>query len=117
MSFDSLRTVPATIVTAGRVIDRYGNDIADWDNVIETEVAAWIGPSPRGGRPEAGIGTERRDEDKHTALLFLDLNAVITNRDRVVVDSTVWEVDAPVVIARTPRGPHHQEVQLRAVEG
>lgn len=44
--------------------------------------------------------------------LFLLPDVAIDTLDLVVVDGATYEVAAPPVVARTPRGPHHLVVRL-----
>ncbi len=91
-------------------------DEDDYGNAAET----WVEGASYPCRLEPTSGQERtvdRDTQVSDWRLFLPADAELTGRDRVVVDSKVFEVVGPPAVQHTPRGPHHVEAALRYVEG
>lgn len=87
----------------------------DWGRPGET----WPEPGTDvPGRFELSAPDEDTDEQdvqigRHRLILMPDVT--LSGRDRVRVDGTLYEVDGPPIVHRTPRGPHHIEAVCRAV--
>jgi hypothetical protein len=66
------------------------------------------------GRLEQGITDNVRDGDVVLSdyRLFLEPDVAIDTLDQVVVGDDLYEVAAPPVVERSPRGPHHLVVLL-----
>lgn len=113
MTLGNLMVRSATIVHPNYNSDRYGNLMPDWGDVTETDVRVWLGrqsaSEEHGTRVGAGI--------ESWLLMAEDVTIGLATGDRVVVDAQTFEVDGPVHVAWTPRGPHHLEAVLRAVTG
>ena len=66
------------------------------------------------GRLEQTITDAVRDGDVVLSdyRLFLEPDVAIDTLDQVLIDGVPYEVAAPPVVERSPRGPHHQIVLL-----
>lgn len=106
------RLLDQTVTILAR--DTSGTD--DWGRAVET----WPEPGVDvRGRLELATGAEETDDqDVQTSRwrLFLKPDVTISGRDRVRADGVTYEVDGPPTVQRTPRGPHHLQVSLRAVQ-
>jgi len=109
VSLASLLTEPVSVLPfAPGLEDAYGNPPKTFGD-----------PVPYRGRLEEASESEMlTDEDKQVGhwRLFLPPAAVIGGLDRVTAQGKTFEVDGPPKVHRTPRGPHHIEVQLLLVE-
>lgn len=113
MTLSNLMVRSVTIVHPATATDRYGNAVADWEDVTETSTHGWIGRTSASEE----LGTRTAGEVETWTLTLDDLTVSIGGTDRVIVDGQTFEVASPVWRTWTPRGEHHIEVDLRAVTG
>jgi len=112
MSLRSLLVHEIAILRPALGTSRYGDATKDWVTATETETVGWISR-----RSESEDRTNGREAQVSEWVLYLDEDADIQGGDRVVWGTTTFEVDGPPNPARTPRGEHHVEANLRLVEG
>lgn len=113
MSVASLMVHDVTLIRAGSVESRYGDDVKDWSAASETTVKGWVAQRDR---------SEDRDSREAQVtgwVLFLPAGTDITGLDRVGWEGLTFEVDGPQLPAWSPRmnAVHHIEINLRRVEG
>ncbi len=110
MTITDLLTQTVTVQTHGAgAADEYGNATDTWSAGVQHK-----------GRVEQRNATEITvdgDVQRSDWLLFLGPEVAIGGRDRVTADGRTFEVVGPPSVARTPRGPHHLEANLRHVSG
>lgn len=111
MTFSGLLVHDVTILTPGTQADRYGGTDKRWDNAEEATVKGWVAQQSR------SEVTDGREAQVSGWVLYLDPDATVTGKDRIVWEGITFEVDGPPNPAWTPRGLHHYEVPLRAVTG
>jgi hypothetical protein len=105
--------VPVTILRPTVTTGVYGDENRDWSNPTTTTTTGWLGPVSSSEPVERG-----RDQLVTTTdVLMLEPTEAVDVIDRIIVDGITYEVNGHPVRARTPRGVHHLEVPLRAVEG
>lgn len=111
MSFTGFMVRTVTVQTGTTGTDRYNSDEVDWSDPNEVDEDVWI---------RQRSSTERvddRDVTTTTTVLFTEPDTTITRGKRVVIDGTVYPVDAEPVPAHTPAGLHHYEIQVKKVTG
>jgi head-tail adaptor len=113
MSIDGFYTLDVTVLRAGAGTPKYGNATLDWTDPSMTMTSGWLAQHTS-AEP---VTTGRTTAVITDSVLFLPPETDITERDRVEVDGRTYAIDGVPVKARTPRGVHHLEVKLRAVEG
>jgi len=93
----------------------YGDDNGDtvklWDDATETNACVWI--TQRSTTETAG----NREQQVSGWFIVAELDAPLAADSRVVHDGRTFEVVGHPKIARTPRGAHHTEADLREVTG
>lgn len=112
MSFTRLLVHTVTIRRAGSTADRYGATVKDWATATDTDVAGWVAQTSGIEINDLGREGERSD---WTAYFPVDTD--VLGGDRIIWESTTFEVDGPPNRAWTPRGEHHVEARLKLVEG
>jgi hypothetical protein len=112
MSLRTLLVHDIAILRPALGSNRYGDASKDWGTASETDTVGWIAR-----RNESEDRAEGREAQISEWVLYLDAGADIQGGDRVVWGTTTFEVDGPPNPARTPRGVHHIEANLRLVEG
>lgn len=111
MSYRDLLAQTVTVLTVDEAgEDEFGNRVPGWPGPGVTYPARLTQVSG----DEVTIG---RDAQVSEWKLYLEADAVIGGRDRVVDGDRVFEVVGPPLLARTPRGVHHVEARLRYIEG
>lgn len=113
MSIDGFYTLDVTILRAGQATDGFGNSTADWLHPTSTSTQGWLAQVATQEPTQLGRPAVVTTAD----VLFVGPDVVIDNGDRVVVDSTTYEVNGRPRAARTPGGVHHLEVPLRSAVG
>lgn len=99
------------LVHAPLVTDRYGNLVRDWANAGTTTHKAWVTQ-----RDASEDDTNRTAEVSGWRMFAYPDNPVAAG-DRIIYDGAVFEVVGHPAKAKTPRGPHHVEAELRLVVG
>lgn len=98
---------------APMVDDRYGDEIADWDNASETSLP--------GCRVVPGAGSENtvdRDQLTRRWVLFAPPSADLRATDRIRWDGTDYDIDGDLRRWRSATGAlAHIEADLTRVEG
>ena len=112
MSLRGLLVHDVIILRPALGTSRYGDARKDWVTSTEIETSGWVAR-----RSESEDRSEGREAQVSEWVLYLDADADIQAGDRVVWESTTFEVDGPPNHAHTPRGEHHVEADLRLVEG
>jgi hypothetical protein len=109
MSLATLLTEPVTIQTASSgAVDVFNDATTDYS--AGTEV---LGRLEQRSAQEV---TEGRDTLVSDWVLYLHPDVVVGGRDRVVDQyMRTFEVVGPPIMQRSPRGPHHLQVNLRHV--
>lgn len=111
MSLATLLVHPVVIITPGSRVDRYGNDVPDWDAATSVSTRGWF-------RQRSSAETnEGRDSIVTQAGVTLAADEQIDAYCRVQIFGVLYDVDGTPVVARTPRGAHHLEVSLVESEG
>ena len=107
MSIANFLTEPATLVrTSSAVPDAEGNPTV---TTTSTDVLCRLAQS-------STSDDETEGDRRSTSLrLFLPADVELDGSDRVVKDGRTFEVEGSPYLARTPRGPHHWEVNLKEV--
>jgi hypothetical protein len=110
LSIDRFFTTPVTIITPGFAVDRYDDDVPDWDNpVAQVASMGWL----------TQVNTTEQIGDRDVVItglmLFLPSTDVVTVSDRVIANGSIYEVDGDPHYAQTPAGVHHIELRLRYV--
>lgn len=113
MSIEQFYIHDVTVKRAVTVTNRYNNSERVWANATETPLRGWKSQREATEPAEAGRPSVTVTQD----ILFVPADADIRAHDRVEVLDTEWDVDGVPHEAWTPRGLHHLEVKLRAVEG
>lgn len=110
---DRLLTRDVELITPTVTVDRYGNEVLDWDHPTITRTRGWLSPT------EAEEDTRDRDQRRIDAKLFLRADITVDASARVRIDDTdpVFEVVGPPLAFHHPRGPHHLEIGLTAITG
>ena len=111
MSIASLAVRPVVIQTAGARTDAYGDTQPDWTTPTTVAAGGWL------AQQSSIEDLDGRAATASTLALFLPAGTVITARNRVVIDARTYEIIGEPHKAWTPRGEHHVEVQLQAVDG
>lgn len=111
MSIAGLLVHDVTIITAASRTTRAGDAVKDWGNATEATVAGWL------AQVSAVEDHDGREAKVTDAVLFLAEDTTITGANRVRYGGVTYEVEGRPNHAGTPRGAHHIEVRLRAVEG
>lgn len=111
MTLAGLLVHDVTILTPTDEANRYGGTDKRWDTATESTVKGWVAQQSR------SEVTDGREAQVSGWVLYLDPDATVTGRDRVVWEGTTFEVDGPPNPAWSPRGLHHYEVPLRVVAG
>ncbi len=108
MSFDSLliNTCDILAFTVGAP-DAYGNLVKTWVTVYDDELCRWSTPSNR----EVKVGAEVVIADLQ---LFLGVNTVISEQNRVILDGATYEV-LSAADRQNGSANHHVECLLRSV--
>jgi len=101
-------TEAATLVrTSSAVPDAEGNPTA---TTTSTDVLCRLAQSSTSDG-EAGDADRRSTSLR----LYLPADVELDGSDRVVKDGRTFEIEGAPYLARTPRGPHHWEVNLKEV--
>lgn len=111
MLFTTFLARTVTILTPGSTTDRYNNTVLDWAAPTSRNAKAWF------AQQTASEDHAQRDAQVTEGTATFSADVGLTPSDRVLIDSTTYEVVGQPHIAWTPRGPHHVEVRLRAVAG
>lgn len=113
MTLGNMMVRDVTLVRPTYTTDRYGNAVADWDGAEAIALRGWLGRQSASEEhgTRAGAGVEA------WTLVLEDVTQEVSTGDRVIVDEQTFEVQGPALYAWTPRGPHHVEIELRAVAG
>lgn len=111
MSIERFFVNAVTIITAGVATDRYDDDVADWENpASEIETAGWL----------VQTSTTESVGDRDVVVtgwkLYLGSDETISAANRISANDLIYEVDGEPLLAQTPAGPHHYEIELREVE-
>lgn len=108
----SFATQTVTVIRAAWVTER-GDEIADWTAATEHAVS--------GCRFQPGSTSEvhdNRDALVSSPVLFAPYDADLLARDRVRIDSTVYDVEGEPRRWQSPTGAlAHSEITLRRVDG
>lgn len=111
MSLATLMIRDVDVITAGTVLDIYGDPQVDWTVATEVTVPGWL----------AWLSSievlDGRDATSTTLSLTIPAGTPITALDRVRIDGRIYEVNGEPMSAWTPRGEHHIEVWLSSVTG
>lgn len=107
----NLLVQPLTVQRASTVTNRYGSVEKDWTTVTETVVNGWVSRMSQSEDPT------RREAQVSEWVAYFPAGTSIHGGDRVVWQDATFEVDGPPFHAWTPRGEHHIEAPLRAVDG
>lgn len=111
MSLTTFLIRPVTVVHPGETVDRYGNTMPDWEHPTTADTDGWL------AQTSGSEDHDRRDASLSGWSLYVPADVALASTDRVVIDTTTYELDGPPVDAWTPRGPHHLEATLRLVAG
>ena len=111
MSLPGLLVRTVEIVTPGWRTDEYGDQQTDWSVATTMTVNGWLAQ-----RSTLEV-RDGRDTTVTSYTLVLPLGTVISHRDRVIIDSYVYELTGEPLHAWTPRGEHHIECDLSVVPG
>lgn len=113
MSLTSLMVHDVTVVRAGSVETRYGDDVKDWSAATETTVKGWVS---QGDRVE---DVDSREAQSRSFTVFLPADTDVTGLDRLVWEGLTLEVVGPPNWAWNPRmnAVHHIELTAREVTG
>lgn len=100
-----------TIQTATTTEDEYGNEVADWSDPTETDVAGCRFAPTAGSELDSGlpVGTE--------AVLYAPGTATIAAHDRVIVRGATYEVLGEPMLWSGGYGPSGWQVPLVKVVG
>lgn len=110
MSLASLLAQQVTLLTPGTpTTNAFGDAVPG----TPTEISAWGLIQPVSSTEMTGD----RDTAVATHLLFLGPDATVDRLSRVDDGTTVYDVVGVPALHRTPRGPHHYEIELREVAG
>ncbi len=103
-----------TVLTPGRVANRYGNEAPDWTAATSRTIAAYV-QTP--GRSSGGSENfDLRDALIGDRQMYTN-DMAVTGYDRVIFNGITFEVLGPAGQWDNPAGPHHSEIRLRYVEG
>lgn len=104
---------PITLLAPTTTTNRYGDTVPDWNQppASTTDTKGWF------TRTDTDEMADGREAITDVYELSLPIDVTITEDMRVVRDSNTYEIRGSVDRAETPRGPHHQIVRLRRVEG
>lgn len=111
MSLQSLMVRDVAIIHAGARTDAYGDTQPNWSTATETTTNGWL------SQQSSIEDRQNRNATSSQLILFLPTGTVITARDRVRIDGTVYELVSEPLSAWTPRGEHHLEVFVQLVTG
>jgi hypothetical protein len=102
-----------TLVRAGTVESRYGDDVKDWSAATETTSKGWVSQRARTEDIEA------REAQVHDYVVYLPTGTDVTGLDRVVWDDLTFEVVGPPNHAWSAkrRASSHVELDVRLVTG
>lgn len=111
MTLGNLLVRSVTIHTAGTRTDTYGNTVPDWTTSTNVTVGGWLAYLN-------GIEVlDGRTATSTTLALTIPAGTTITAADRVTIDGLTYDVNAEPMSAWTPRGEHHIQCVLVAVNG
>lgn len=113
MTIESFFVVDATILRAGTRTSRTDEELADWSDTTSTNVKGWRSQEatsePTGpGRLLVSVTRE---------VFYVPADTDVTEHDRIAIDGVTFDIAGKPRTARTPRGEHHLELTLVAVEG
>lgn len=114
MTFERFMVTPVTIQRAPTASDEYGNQVLDWASAASVETTGWLTQLQL--QTLSSENRDRQDTLRSAWRLFLRSTETIGGFDRVLADGATFEVDGHPLMARTPGGAHHIEVELRLVE-
>lgn len=111
---------PVTVLEAGPRTDRFGDVVYDdWGNPSRRKVNGWLTQkdSVELSSSSANAEASGRMAIVTTDTLILPAGDPITEQSRVETSVGVFAVDGKPKRAQSPRGEHHVEVRLKAVDG
>lgn len=117
MSFDTLLADEAVIVRPATTVDRYGNTTLDWATATSTTVKTRISQRSADELATAGGGSQGRTGEQSTWIMYVEPDVTISAADHVEWEGDTFEVVGKPLPAKTPRGLHHYECQLRLIVG
>lgn len=111
MSLSGLLVRSGAVLRPAWTTTAHNDRKADWAHATSTTVRCWVSQQ-----------SSREIRDGRAAEIrqwvgFFEAGTDIVAGDRVVVDGSTFEVDGPPHRAWSPRGEHHVEAILVAVEG
>lgn len=117
MSYDTLLADEAVVVHPATTVDRYQNTILDWTAATRTTVKTRISQQSASELVSAGGGSQGRTGEESTWIMFVRADTAIDVDDHVEWEGDTFEVVGKPLPAKTPRGLHHYEAQLRLIVG
>lgn len=110
---ESFMTVPVVIVSPSVGSNSVGDPIDVWEPPdSEVSASCWVEPLT------SGEDNDLRQSDSELFRLFFQPNFTLKARDRFRFgDGSLMEAQGPVLLRRTVRGPHHQEIRCKSVVG
>ena len=112
MSLDTLMVHDVQIVHPGTKLSRSNDLEFDWVTATYTESKAWVSQKAATDDDVSRVLGQSSDW-----VIYLPNETVITAGDRVIWAGSLFDVVGKPNPAWSPRGPHHQEADLRLVEG